>query len=167
MASRKRFRNNVTRILDGAGIDFRVLEYAWSEDVHSAVQVARALELPPERVFKTLVAEAQPGGTKLVCLIPGSAELDLKAVARLAGVRKAVMVSRTEARRWSGMEPGGISPVALFRKKCRMFLDESALDHGRVVISAGERGRQVCLASGDLVGLLDPAIAPLARSAPN
>ena len=167
MASRKRFRNNVTRILDGAGIDFSVLEYAWSEDVHSAVQVARALALSPERVFKTLVAEAQPGGTKLVCLIPGSAELDLKAVARLAGVRKAVMVTRTEARRWSGMEPGGISPVVLHRKRCRMFLDQSALEHDTVVISAGERGRQVCLASRDLVDLLDTAVAPLARAAPN
>ena len=167
MASKKRFRNNVTRILDGADIDFGVLEYAWSEDVHSAVQVARALELPPERVFKTLVAEAQPDGTKLVCLIPGSAELDLKAVARLAGVRKVVMVTRTEARRWSGMEPGGISPVALHGKRCRMFLDRSALEHDQVVVSAGARGRQICLASGDLVDLLDPKIAPLTRSAPN
>lgn len=167
MASKKRFRNNVTRILDGAGIDFSVLEYAWSEDVHSAVQVARALELPPERVLKTLVAEVQPAGTKLVCLVPGTAELDLKAVAQLAGVRKAVMVTRTEARRWSGMEPGGISPVALHHKRCRMFLDRSALEHDQVVVSAGERGRQVSLAPGDLVDLLDPKIALLVRAAPN
>ena len=166
MASKQRFRNNVTRILEGAGVAFNVLEYTWGEEVHSAVQVAQALGLPPARVFKTLVAAEQPDGAKLVCLIPGSAELDLKAVARLAGVRKAAMVTRTEAQRWSGMEPGGISPVGLFRKRCRMFLDVSALDHDRVVVSAGERGWQVCMATCDLVDLLDPEIAPLARAAP-
>ena len=166
MASKQRFRNNVTRILEGADIAFNVLEYTWSEEVHSAVQVAQALELPPACVFKTLVVKEQPNGAKLVCLIPGSAELDLKAVARLAGVRKAAMATRTEARRWSGMEPGGISPVGLYRKRCRMFLDVSALDHDRVVVSAGERGWQVCVATCDLVDLLGPKIVPLARSAP-
>ena len=166
MTSKERLRNNVTRILDGAGIAFNVLKYTWSEEVHSAVQVAQALELPPARVFKTLVAEEQPDGAKLVCLIPGSAELDLKAVARLAGVRKAAMATRSEAQHWSGMEPGGISPVGLYRKRCRMFLDVSALDHDRVVVSAGERGWQVCMTTCDLVDLLDPEIAPLARAAP-
>ena len=167
MASKKRFRNNVTRVLDGAGIAFEVLEYRWGEEVHSAVQVAQALDLPPAIVFKTLVAEVETGGDKLVCLIPGAAELDLKAVARSAGVRKAVMASRKEARRWSGMEPGGIGPVGLLRKRCRMFLDASALTHDRVVVSAGERGRQLCLATCDLVDLLDPAVAPLARTSPD
>ncbi len=166
MTSKPRFRNNITRILNGAGIAFNVLKYTWSEEVHSAVQVAQALDLPPARVFKTLVAEEQPDGAKLVCLIPGATELDLKAVARLAGVRKAAMATRSEAQRWSGMEPGGISPVGLYHKRCRMFLDVSALDHERVVVSAGARGWQVCVATCDLVDLLDPAIAHLARSAP-
>ncbi|MXZ24931.1 MAG: aminoacyl-tRNA deacylase [Caldilineaceae bacterium SB0665_bin_21] len=166
MALKQRFRNNVTRILEGAGVSFNVLEYTWSEEVHSAVQVAQALEVPPACVFKTLVAEEPSDGTKLVCLIPGPAELDLKAVARLAGVRKAAMATRTEAQRWSGMEPGGISPLGLHRKRCRIFLDVSALDHDRVVVSAGARGWQVCMAACDLVDLLDPDIAPLARSAP-
>src|ERR1700739_949460 len=77
-------KTNAARILDAAGAHYDLREYEVDEDDLSAPRVAEKIGLPPEQVFKTLVARGDRTGVLIACL-PGSAELNLKALAKASG----------------------------------------------------------------------------------
>jgi Cys-tRNA(Pro)/Cys-tRNA(Cys) deacylase len=148
------FTNNVTRFLDGQKINYTVHTYTYDDETHSAVAVAEAVGLPPEQVFKTLVALATaPNEKPALVVIPGPEVLDLKKLARAIGAKKMQMATRAEAEKMTGLQAGGISPLALINRGFRVFLDRRAADFDRIYISAGERGAKVGLSPKDLVRL--------------
>jgi Cys-tRNA(Pro)/Cys-tRNA(Cys) deacylase len=122
--------------------------------------VAGALDQPPERVFKTLVADVS--GALAVAVLPVAGELDLKALAAAAGGRRAVVADRAVAERATGYVRGGISPLGQ-RRRLPTVLDESATGFGTIYVSAGRRGLQVELAPADLVRLTGATLAPITR----
>ncbi|RUL93597.1 Cys-tRNA(Pro) deacylase [Verrucosispora sp. FIM060022] len=121
--------------------------------------VAAAIGVPPGRVFKTLIAEVD--GALTVAIVPVTGELDLKALAAAVGGKRATLAERGAAERATGYVRGGISPLGQ-RKRLPTVLDDSALEHDTVYVSAGRRGLQVELAPADLVALTDARTAPLA-----
>ena len=123
-------------------------------------EAAEAMGVPPERVFKTLVADVD--GTLIVAVVPVSGPLDLKALASAVGGKKAVMADPAAAERSTGYVLGGISPLGQ-RKRLRTVLDESALGFETVYCSAGSRGLEVELAPADLVRLTSAVTAPIGR----
>jgi Cys-tRNA(Pro)/Cys-tRNA(Cys) deacylase len=121
------------------------------------VAVAQALGVAPARVYKTLVAKVD--GAHLVCaVVPVEQRLDLKALARAVGGRQAVLAERPEAERRTGYVRGGISPLGQ-RYQLPVVVDQSALEHATIYVSAGKRGLQIELATDDLV---HPATAQVA-----
>jgi Cys-tRNA(Pro)/Cys-tRNA(Cys) deacylase len=116
--------------------------------------------VPPERVFKTLVAEVD--GALTVAVVPVSASLDLKALAAAAGGKRAAMADPAAAERTTGYVRGGISPLGQ-RKALPTVVDASARDFDTVFVSAGKRGLEVELAPADLVALTRAAVAGIAR----
>jgi Cys-tRNA(Pro)/Cys-tRNA(Cys) deacylase len=151
-----------------AGIEHRVHEYELPErhgrdrDVRPSygLEAAAVLGIPPERMFKTLVAT---GDDRLVlAVVPVDRELDLKRLAAAVGARRAVMADPATAERATGMVVGGISPLGS-RRPLPIVVDASALDHETVFVSAGRRGLQLELAPADLVRLGKAHSAPLAR----
>lgn len=125
---------------------------------HYGALVAAALGVPPERVFKSLVAEVD--GALTVAVVPVTGELDLKALAAAVGGKRAAMADRAVAERATGYVRGGISPLGQ-RRRLPTVLDSSALDHPTVYVSAGRRGLQLQLAPQDLVALTGAVMAPL------
>ncbi|QGN46883.1 Cys-tRNA(Pro) deacylase [Micromonospora sp. WMMD558] len=123
--------------------------------------VAAALGVPAERVFKSLVTEVD--GTLTVAVVPVTGELDLKALAAAVGGKRAAMADRAVAERATGYVRGGISPLGQ-RKRLPAVLDESALRHDTVYVSAGRRGLQLELAPQDLVALTDATTARIASA---
>jgi Cys-tRNA(Pro)/Cys-tRNA(Cys) deacylase len=86
------FKNNVTRFLDAQKVKYQVFVYDYDAGVHSAVEVAAAIGLPPGQVFKTLVALVdEPGRKPLLVIIPGPDTLDLKALAKAVNAKKVKM----------------------------------------------------------------------------
>ncbi len=160
--AKKRFKNNVTRLLDARKVSYQVLTYEYGPETHAAVEVARAVGLPPEEVFKTLVALANdPGQKPILALIPGPATLDLKKLAKAVGVKKVQMAPRAQAESLTGLQAGGISPLALLNRGFQVYLDESAQALDWITVSAGQRGAQVRLPVADLVQLTRARLAPL------
>ncbi|MCB9140335.1 MAG: aminoacyl-tRNA deacylase [Caldilineaceae bacterium] len=146
------FKNNVTRFLDSKRIDYAVHTYDYDAGIHSAVEVAAAVGMPGEQVFKTLVALAdQPGRKPMLVVIPGPETLDLKALAKVVGVKKAKMASHDQAEALTGLQTGGISPLALINKGFDVYLDGRAQAFEEIAVSAGERGAQIVLPVRDLV----------------
>lgn len=122
--------------------------------------VAEALGVPPEQVFKTLVAEVD--GELTVAVVPVAGELDLKALASAVGGKRATVADRTAAERATGYVRGGISPLGQ-RRRLPTVLDASAGGFATVYVSAGRRGLQVALAPADLVRLTGATLAGIAR----
>lgn len=145
-----------------AGVPHTVLEYRHDPRAASyGLEAAEALQLDPATVFKTLVVDVE--GVGLVCaVVPVSGKLDLKAVADAVGGRRAQMAEQQAAERATGYVVGGISPLAQ-KKPLPLVLDETAVLHERVHVSAGRRGLEIAIAADDLLRLSGGAYAPIAR----
>lgn len=150
-----------TIALDRARIPFTLHEY--SHDPRSGsygLEASDALGVPPERVFKTLVA-AVDGGTLAVGVVPVHRQLDLKALAAAVGGKKAVMADVAAAERATGYVAGGISPVGQ-RKRLPVVIDSSALGLDTLYCSAGRRGLEIEIVPADLVRAASARFADIA-----
>ncbi|MDW5324533.1 Cys-tRNA(Pro) deacylase [Plantactinospora sp. KLBMP9567] len=122
-------------------------------------EVAAALGVPPERVFKSLVASVD--GVLTVAVVPVTGELDLKTLATAVGGKRASLADRTLAERTTGYVRGGISPLGQ-RKALPTVVDASAERFPTIYVSAGRRGLQLELAPADLIRLTSATTAPVA-----
>ena len=150
-----------TVALDRAGIAFTVHAYDHDTAAESyGHEAATALDLDPQRVYKTLFAAVDQ--TLVVGIVPVSGQLDLKALAAAVGGKKAAMADPADAERASGYVVGGISPIGQ-RRPHRTVLDTSALDHPTVFVSGGKRGLDLEIAPGDLARITSALVAPIGR----
>jgi Cys-tRNA(Pro)/Cys-tRNA(Cys) deacylase len=146
-----------TVVLERAGIPFTVHEYGHDPRHESyGLEASQALGIPPERVFKTLIAAVD--GTLVAGVVPVTGQLDLKALAAAAGGKKAAMAPVAAAERATGYVAGGISPVGQ-RKRLPVLIDSSALGFSTVFCSAGRRGLELELAPADLVRAAGATVA--------
>jgi Cys-tRNA(Pro)/Cys-tRNA(Cys) deacylase len=153
------------RMLEGKKIAFETASYDATE--RDAEKIALQLGVPPESVFKTLVV-ASPDGSHskpLLAVLPANRQLDLKKVAKLLKVKKLKMATHQQAEQLTGLQVGGISPLALLNKGFAIYLDELALSQPFIFVSAGERGTQIKLAPADLRKVTGAKTADL--SSPN
>ncbi len=140
-------KTNAARLLDRLGICYELRVYEIDPDDLSAPSVAAKIGMPPEQVFKTLVARGDRHG---VCfaVVPGDAHLDLKALARLSGDRKIDTVPLKEVQPLTGYVRGGVTALAA-KKAYPVFIDETIGLFDAVAVSAGARGTQLVLAPAD------------------
>ncbi len=151
-----------TRAASQAGIDYTVHSYEHDPRAESYGQeAADALGVDAHRVFKTLVARTDSGD--LVCgVVPVRCQLDVKALARAVGAKKATMAPATEAERATGYVLGGISPLGQ-KRSLPTVVDVTAEQHATVLVSAGRRGLEIELSPADLCAMTAGTTAPIAR----
>lgn len=148
------FKNNVTRFLESKRVKYQLFTYDYDAGVASATQVAEAIGLPPQQVFKTLVVQPEePNRKPLLVVIPGPDTLDLKILAKAIGLKKAKMATHEQAEALTGLQTGGISPLALINKGFDVYLDEGASAFDAIAVSAGQRGANVLLPVKELIRL--------------
>ncbi|HEX3962658.1 MAG TPA: Cys-tRNA(Pro) deacylase [Trebonia sp.] len=152
-----------TIALERAKIPFTVHEYPHDPRNGSyGLEASEALGVPPERVFKTLVAAVD--GVLAVGVVPVHRQLDLKALAAATGGKKAVMAEVAAAERATGYVAGGISPVGQ-KKRLPVVVDASALEHATMYCSGGRRGLEIELAPADLIRAAGATVAAIAAIA--
>jgi Cys-tRNA(Pro)/Cys-tRNA(Cys) deacylase len=150
-----------TIALERAKIPFTVHEYPHDPRSGSyGMEASEALGVPPERMFKTLVASVD-GTTLAVGVVPVHRQLDLKALAAATGGKKAVMAEVAAAERATGYVAGGISPVGQ-KKRLPIVIDASALELETMYCSGGRRGLEIELAPTDLVRAAGATVASIA-----
>lgn len=128
--------------------------FAFDDAIRSAQEVARVTGIPPGQVLKTLVVEQEPPkGKPFLVMMPAEFEIDLKVLASSLGVKKLGMASHRDAEKYTGLQVGGISALALIGKGFPVLLEETATLFDEVLVSAGQRGYDVRLSVADLVSL--------------
>ena len=151
-------KTNAVRLVQQAKIPCREAFYDFDENDLSGTHAAAAVGMPPEQVFKTLVARGERTGIHVFC-IPVCCELDLKKAAKAAGEKKIELVAVKELLGLTGYIRGGCSPVGM-KKRYPTYMDETCILWDEIAVSAGARGHQMIVPPeqlADLVGaeLLD------------
>jgi len=148
--------------LEDAGFAYELLHYEHDPSIGSyGGEAVSKLGLNGEAVFKTLMSELNTGEF-VVCLIPVSSSLNLKAVAKAAGVKRASMADGKVAERRTGYVLGGISPFGQSRRH-RTFVEKIALSMDSIYVSAGKRGQEIRIVPAAFSALLDASFVTLTK----
>lgn len=142
-------KTNAARFLDTLKLPYEMTSYDVDEEDLSATHAASALGVDAACVFKTLVARDDAKHILVAC-IPAAEEIDLKALARVAGVKRCELVAVKELLGLTGYIRGGCSPFAM-KKTYPTFIHQSVHEHDNVYVSAGLRGVQLCLSPSVLI----------------
>jgi len=152
--------NNVTRFLDA-----RKVKYAAHElpaEKLGAVQAAQYMGVSFEQVFKTIVI-AREKKKPVLAVVPGSRVVDLKLLAAFLGEKKVSLPTEREAEQLTGLQAGGISPLALIHKGFQVVIDSSAQNFDQIYVSGGQRGLDIQLRADDLAKLVNAKFGSISR----
>jgi Cys-tRNA(Pro)/Cys-tRNA(Cys) deacylase len=153
--------NNVTRLLEARGIPYTAFELPVEK--LGALEAAAILNVPPDQVYKTIVVTREGKGKPILAVVPGPGEVDLKALARALGEKKVFLPTEREAERLTGLQAGGISPLALLQRGFQVVLEASAVDYAEIYLSGGQRGLNIRLPVQALVDLTQAVLAEITR----
>lgn len=149
--SKKTTKTNAVRLVERENITFKLIKYDISDDLIDGVSVAEKTGQQLETVFKTLVTRSTDKRIQ-VFIIPVALELDLKKAAKVAGVKKLDLLPLQDLTKETGYIRGGCSPIGM-KRAYPTFIDASASDLEKVVVSAGKPGLQMAIHPEDLVKL--------------
>ena len=153
-------KTNAARLLDKAGVAYRLIPYEFDENDLAAQHVADSLGQDIVQVFKTLVLHGYRTGY-IVCVVPGNAEVDLKALAKVSGNKKVEMIPMKDLLGVTGYIRGGCSPVGM-KKRFPTYFHSTATDFERIYVSAGVRGLQLEISPVDLIAAVSGTVAEVA-----
>jgi len=155
-------KTNAVRLLDNLGIPYELREYEVDPDDLAAESVAAKIGLPPEQVFKTLLARGDRSGP-CFAVIPGSNELDPKALAQLTGDRKIELVHLREVQPLTGYIRGGVTVLGA-KKDYPVYAEETIELWDVISISAGVRGTQILISPSDYLRVTHASVGAIARA---
>ncbi|MFZ5911937.1 MAG: YbaK/EbsC family protein [Chloroflexota bacterium] len=148
--------NNVTRLLDSRKIKYTL--YELPPEKLGALETARLLNVDPATVFKTIVVTREKPKKNLLVVVPGPSEVDLKLLAAALGEKKVSLPTEREAEQLTGLQAGGISPLALLNKGFQVVIDASAQAYEEIHVSGGQRGLNVRLPVRVLIQLTNARV---------
>lgn len=152
-------KTNVMRLLDQANIPYKAMEYEVDENNLAGEHVAKQIGLPPDQVFKTLVAKGEKKGIIVFC-IPVNQEINLKKAAVVIGDKKIEMLHVKDLLGTTGYIRGGCSPIGM-KKKFTTYIDETAILFDEITVSAGIRGCQLCIPREPLIQYMNAILCDI------
>ncbi|HEX9384892.1 MAG TPA: YbaK/EbsC family protein [Anaerolineales bacterium] len=153
--------NNITRLLDSRKISYTAFETP--AEKLGALETAKFLNVPSETVFKTIVVTRDRPRKPILAVIPGPNSVDLKLLAAALGEKKVHLPTEREAEQLTGLQAGGISPLALLNKGFQVVMDSAAQNYDEIHVSGGQRGLNIKLPVGDLIKLTNARVASISR----
>ncbi len=153
--------NNVTRLLEQRRIPYKAFELP--AEKLGARETAALLGIDPALVYKTIVVTRDKPRKPLLVVVPGDSVVDLKLVAAAVGEKKVYLPTEHEAEALTGLQAGGISPLALLQRGFQVLIDASASEHPEIHVSGGQRGLNIRLPVSDLIQLTNARVAPVSR----
>ena len=154
-------KTNALRILEQRNIDFEMIQYENRDMKIDGQSVAEKIGQDHQIVFKTLVTTSG-NNTIYVFVIPVDSELDLKKAAKVSGEKKIEMLVMKDLQKFTGYIRGGCSPVGM-KKQYRTYINDSAGNHEKIIVSAGKVGVQMKLKVEDLLETVNGHLADVIK----
>ena len=154
-------QNNVTRLLQNRKIPFEIFEIPGGK--RTAQETAKILNVPVERVFKSIVLQPVVPGKPILAIIPANKTADLKLIAKFLNEKKLLFPTPQEAEQMTGLQTGGISALALINRGFRILLDSSANEMDWMHVSGGERGINIKLQVKDFIKITNARIGAISQ----
>ena len=155
-------KTNAVRILEKEKVPYELMTYTINDGLLDGISVAEKTGQAVDSVYKTLVTT---GGKKelFVFLIPVALELDLKKAAQVAGVKKVEMLPLKDLTKETGYVRGGCSAVGM-KRQYPTFIDETAMNLDKMIVSAGKPGVQMSLVPTGLAMVTDATFHDIVKS---
>ncbi len=154
--------NNVTRLLDAHKIPYEA--HVLPPEKLGALEAAQLMGVPAGQVFKTIVIRREKPGKPILAVVPGPAVVDLKLLAAFLGEKKVHLPTEREAEQMTGLQAGGISPLALIHKGFQVVIDDTARQYAEIYISGGQRGLDIKLPVDALAKLVQARFGKISRA---
>jgi Cys-tRNA(Pro)/Cys-tRNA(Cys) deacylase len=151
--------NNVTRLLNSRKVPYKPFELPVEK--LGAIETARLLGVDPDLVYKTIVVARPKPGKPILAVIPGPHHVDLKLMAASLGEKKVSLPTEREAEEMTGLQAGGISPLALVNKGFQVVIAAEAQKQPEVHVSGGQRGLNIRLPVRALAELTHASFAAI------
>ena len=135
------------KLLEKKKVKFEAHTYPTTE--RDAEKIAVVFGVSAEMVYKTLVVARQK--KPLLVMVAANRQLNLKKLAKAVGEKKLKMATHADAERMTGLQVGGISPLALLNKGFVILADAAINDQSHVFISSGQRGINLKVPVSDLL----------------
>ncbi len=152
--------NNITRFLDARKVDY--VAHELPNEKLGAVEAAQFMGVSPDEVFKTIVTTREKK-KPVLAVIPGPRIVDLKLLAVFLAEKKMSLPTEREAEALTGLQAGGISPLALINKGFQVVIDSAAQGYEKIYISGGQRGLDIQLPVNDLAKLTNARFGNISR----
>ena len=152
--------NNVTRFLDARKVSYAAHELP--AEKLGAVEAANFMGVSPDQVFKTIVVVREKK-KPVLAVVPGPRVVDLKLLAAFLNEKKVHLPTEREAEQLTGLQAGGISPLALINKGFQVVVDSAAQGFEKIYISGGQRGLDIQLGVVDLIKLTNARVGEISR----
>jgi len=152
--------NNITRFLDARKVNY--VAHELPAEKLGAVEAAQYMGVPPEEVFKTIVVTREKK-KPILAVIPGPRTVDLKLLAAFLAEKKVSLPTEREAEALTGLQAGGISPLALINKGFQTVIDSAAQGYEKIYISGGQRGLDIQLPVSELAKLTNARFGNFSR----
>ena len=154
-------KTNVMRILDKMNVEYDVITYDKKDDKIDGVSVAKKIGRDEKCVYKTLVTHGV-SKTIYVILIPVRDEIDFKKAAKITNEKRIEMLDLVDLQKYTGYIRGGCSPIGM-KKQYKTFIDKSAIEIEKVIVSGGKIGYQVEINPSVLKDIVDGEFGDLIK----
>ena len=147
-----KLKTNAMRILDKEKINYSTHSYNHDDGLIDGISIADKMNLPYDKVFKTLVTQGQ-SKNYFVFVIPVHKELNLKAAAKAVGEKSVEMIAVKDINKVTGYIRGGCSPIGM-KKQYITVIDKSCENCETIIFSAGKIGHQIEMNPSHLLTLI-------------
>jgi len=151
--------NNITRLLDNRNIPYEV--FLLPKEKLGAKETSDYLKIPINEIFKSIIIKREKSGKPIIALTPGDTEVNLKLLATAIRDKKVFLPTEAEAEKLTGLEAGGISPLALINRGFQVVIDSSAKNFYQINVSGGQRGLNLRLPVSSLIEITHAMIADI------
>ncbi|MGT2951545.1 aminoacyl-tRNA deacylase [Streptococcus cuniculi] len=155
MSKKKKIKKTlVDQILDKAGIAHDSLEI-------NALEGKLLDDVAEHQIYKTLALTGDKTGP-VIGIVPITEHLSEKALAKISGNKKVSMIPQKDLEKTTGYVHGANNPVGIRQKHAfPIYIDQSALELGQMIVSAGEIGRSIRIDSQALADFVGASFADL------
>lgn len=150
-------------LLTRLGHPFELLEYEHPPDSKDyGMSASTALGIEPQHIYKTLLWQLNTQSV-VVAMVAADEQVSAKALARLAGAKRAEMLEAKKAESLTGYLIGGISPLGQ-KRTLSFYIDQAVTDLETVFVSGGQRGLEIGLAPTLLIELTGASLGTIRQT---